>query len=170
MSLKDGEHTISKPQEIAETVNRFFCIVGKDLSESIPNKESPLLNGDYGERETDSTFSFKPITTEEVIKAWSKIKKSNGSGTDHIPSHFLKVGIEILAPLLAQLFTMSLSVGCFPDYWKTARVAPIFKQGSKDDRLNYRPISVLPVVSRLFEKLVYNQLYDYLDKNKMIFF
>ena len=70
---------------------------------------------------------------------------------------------------ISQLFTMSLSVGCFPDNWKTACVAPIFKQGSKDDRSNYRPISVLPVVSRLFEKLVYNQLYDYLDKNKMIF-
>ena len=72
LSLKNGEHTISKPQEIAETMNRFFCNVGKDLSESIPNKENP-----------------KPITTEEVIKACSKIKKSNGSGTDHISSHFL---------------------------------------------------------------------------------
>ena len=74
-----------------------------------------------------------------------------------------------MAPSLAQHFTMSLSVGCFSDYWKTARVAPIFKQGSKDDRSNYRPVSVLPVVSRLFEKLVYNQLYDHLDRNKMIF-
>ena len=64
---------------------------------------------------------------------------------------------------------MALSVGCFPDNWKTASVALIFKQGSKDDRSNYRSISVLPVVSRLFEKPVYNQLYDYLDKNKMIF-
>ena len=169
LSLKDGEHTISKPQDIAETMNKFFCNVGKDLSENIPNKENPLLNGDYGERETDSTFPFKPITTDEVKKACSKIKNSNGSGTDRISSHFIKVGIEILAPSLAQLFTMSLSVGCFPDNWKTACVAPIFKQGSKDDRSNYRPISVLPVVPRLFEKLVYNQLYDYLDKNKMIF-
>ena len=167
LSLKDGEDTISKPQEIAETMYKFFCNVGKDLSENISNKGIPLLNGDCGERETDSTFSFKPITTEDVIKACSKIKKSNGSGTDRISNHFLKVGIEILAPSLAQLFTLSLSVGCFPDNWKTACVAPIFKQGSKDDGPNYRPISVLPVVSRLFEKLVYNQLY--LDKSKMIF-
>ena len=99
--------------------------------------------------------------TDEVKKACSKIKKSNGSGTDRISSHFIKVGIEILAPSLAQLFTISLSVSCFPDNWKTACVAPIFKQGSKDDKSNYRPISVLPVVSCLFEKLVCSQLYDY---------
>lgn len=104
------------------------------------------------------SFCFKPITTEEVIKACSKIKKSTGSGTDHISSHFLKVSIVTLAPSLAQLFTLSMSVGCFPDNWITANVAPIFKQGSIDDRSNYRPISVLAVVSHLFEMLVYNQL------------
>ena len=43
LSLKDGKHTISKPQDIAETMNKFFCNVGKDLSENIPNKENPLL-------------------------------------------------------------------------------------------------------------------------------
>ena len=158
LSLKDDKDTISKPHEIAETMNKFFCNVGKDLSKNISNKENPLLNGDYGGRETDSTFSFKPITTEEVTKACSKIKKSNGSGTDRISSHFLKVGIGILAPSLAQLFSPSLSVGYFLENWKTACVDPIFKQGSKDDRSDYRPISVLPVVSPLFEKLVYNQL------------
>ena len=128
LSIKNGEDKITNPQEIAETMNQFFCNVGKNLSEKIPNKENPLLEGDYGERKTDSSFSFKPITTEEVIKACSKIKKSNGSGTDHISSHFLKVGIEILAPSLAQLFTLSLSVGCFPDNWKTAE-APEGERG-----------------------------------------
>ena len=76
-------------------MNKFFCNVGKDLSENIPNKENPLLNGDYGERETDSTFSFKPIATDEVEEPRSKIKKSNASGTDRYSSHFIKVGIEI---------------------------------------------------------------------------
>ena len=57
----------------------------------------------------------------------------------------------------------------FSDYWKIARVAPSFKDGPADESSNYRPISVLPVVSRLFEKLIYDQLSYYLDSNKLIF-
>ena len=60
-------------------------------------------------------------------------------------------------------------MGLFPDCWKIARVAPIFKDGPADESSNYRPISVLPVVSRFFEKLIYDQLYHYLDSNKLIF-
>ena len=57
----------------------------------------------------------------------------------------------------------------FPDSWKEARVAPIFKSGKADDRSNYRLISVLPVFSRLFEKLIYDQLYKYFDSNKYLY-
>ena len=86
-----------------------------------------------------------------------------------ISSFCLKAGIEILAPSLIQLFNWSLSVGHFPENWKTARVATVFKKGSTQDKSNYRPISALPVVSRLFEKLVFDQLYSYLSDNKLIF-
>ena len=68
-----------------------------------------------------------------------------------------------------QLFNLSLSLGRFPDSWKIARVAPIFKDGATDNKSNYRPISVLPVISRLFEKLIFDQLYDYLNRNQLIF-
>ena len=82
---------------------------------------------------------------------------------------FLKIGISVLAPSLVQLFNLSLSLGRFPDSWKMARVAPILKDGATDDKSNYRPISVLPVISRLFEKLIFDQLYDYLNRNQLIF-
>ena len=64
---------------------------------------------------------------------------------------------------------MSIESGILPDSWKLARVTPIFKNGSTKNRSNYRPISVLPVLSRLFEKLIYDQLYEYLDSNKHLF-
>ena len=90
-------------------------------------------------------------------------------GQDGISSFLLKAGMPILAQPLSQLFNLSLSLSLFPDSWKIARVAPVFKNGSADESCNYRPISVLPVVSRLFEKLIYNQLYHYLDSNKLVF-
>ena len=69
---------------------------------------------------------------------------------------------------LAYLFNTSLETSQFPDPWKIARVSPIFKDGDKTEKSNYRSISVPPVVSRLFEKLVFNQLYQYLNDNCFI--
>ena len=72
--------------------------------------------------------------------AMSKFKTSNGFGLDGISSFFLKAGISILAEPLSQLFNLSLSAGIFPDQWKIARIAPIYKDGKSDNRSNYRPI------------------------------
>ena len=66
-------------------------------------------------------------------------------------------------------FNFSLQSGIFPDSWKTARVALVHKEGSKEERSNYRPVSVLPVLARLFENLATKELYDYLDKNELIY-
>ena len=63
------------------------------------------------------------------------------------------------------MFNISIETSRFPDSWKVARVTPIFKDGDRADKSNYRPISVLPVISRLFEKLVTNQLYQYMNDN-----
>ena len=160
---------ISNPQDIAETMNHFFCNIGKDLRAKIPATKNPLLNGDFGDKIVSSLFSSSPLNKEKVLKAFLKVKTSNGYGTDMISSFFLKTGIEILAASLIQRFNWSMSLGHFPDNWKTARVAPIFKKGSTQDKSNYRPISVLPVVSCLFEKLVFDQLYSYFNDNKLIF-
>ena len=169
LSIKEDERVISNPQDIAETMNHFFCNNGKDLSAKIPATKNPLLNGDFGDKIVSSSFSFSHLNKEKVLKAFSKVKTSNGFGTDMISSFFLKTGIEIFAASLIQLFNWSMSVGHFPDNWKTARVAPIFKKGSTQDKSNYKPISVLPVVSRLFEKLAFDQLYSYFNDNKLIF-
>ena len=99
----------------------------------------------------------------------SKFKTSKGFGVDNISSFFLKKGMPILASSLSQLFNLSISIGQFPDSWKVAMVAPIYKDGPTDDRSNYRPISVLPVVARLVEKLIYEQLYSYLNENNLLF-
>ena len=70
---------------------------------------------------------------------------------------------------LCDIFNLSLVTGRFPDSWKIARVSPIFKGGMENDRTNYWPISVLPILSRLFEKLVYDQLQEYLDTNNLLY-
>ena len=65
------------------------------------------------------------------------------------------------------IFNKSLRTSNFPDSWKTARVTPISKEGEKDEKSNYCPISILSVVSKLFKRTVFNQLYQYLNRNSL---
>ena len=98
-----------------------------------------------------------------------KMKISFGFGSDGIASHFLKIAFPVISSSLCRIYNLSMETGVFPDSWKEACVAPIFKGGNADDRSNYRPISVLPVVSRLFDKLIYDQFYKYLVSNKHLY-
>ena len=67
------------------------------------------------------------------------------------------------------VFNMCLRQGCVPDDLKVARVTPIYKSGSKDDFSNYRPISVLPICSKILEKIVHKQLYVYVSDNQLMY-
>ena len=67
------------------------------------------------------------------------------------------------------MFNKSLGTASFPDSWKTARVTPIFKAGEKDEKSNYCPISILPVILKVFERIVFNQLYEYLNRNSLLY-
>ena len=71
----------------------------------------------------------------------------------------------IVSPSLTLVFAKSIETGIFPDEWKLARVTPIFKKGERDDPNNYRPISVIPSVAKIFEKCVCDQLSEYLNAN-----
>ena len=77
----------------------------------------------------------------------------------------MKLALPFIENSLAVLFNTSIETSQFPDSWKVGRVAPIFKDGDKTEKSNYRPISVLPVISRLFEKLVFEQLYEFMEEN-----
>ena len=117
----------------------------------------------------NTKFQFHVINTLQLEKFFSKFKTSKGCGTDGIASCFLKITLPVISESLCDILNLSLATGCFPDSWKIPRVAPIFKNGQPDDRSNYRPISVLPVLARVFEKLIHNQVYDYLNKNNHLF-
>ena len=88
--------------------------------------------------------------------------------TDKISSCFLKFAMPYVSNSIAQLLNISTKNSIFPESWKTARVTPIFKEDNKSERSNYRPISVLPVQTRLFEKFIFDQLYKYLNDNNLL--
>ena len=164
----DGQ-TIRGNKAIASSMNEYFCSIGNKLSEKIPNKANPLLSGEYPFEIPPLSFSFSAIMADKLSSTLNKMKTSNGSGHDGIASFYLKIALPVVGGSLCDLFNKSLFAGKFPEDWKIARIAPIFKSGAKDDRSNYRPISVLPFISSSFEKLIFNQFYEYLDANKSLY-
>ena len=161
--------TIKGNKEIASSLNEYFCSIGNKLSEKIPEIASPFLRGDYPFQDTPDGFSFSAITRDKLSSTLNQMKSSHGSGHDGIASFYLKTAMPVISESLCYLFNKPLLAGKFPEDWKIARIAPIFKNGAKDERSNYRPISVLPFVTRLFEKLLFNQLYVYLNANKLLY-
>ena len=91
---------------------------------------------------------------------------SKASGSDCVPGVVLKNCEPELSYLLTELFSKCLKESCFPDCWKVSSVVPVFKNvGERSAAKNYRPVSLLSVVSKVFEKLVNNRIVDHLEKS-----
>ena len=88
---------------------------------------------------------------------------------DEISPRFLNNGTEVLAKPICDIINLSIKLSTFPDKCKIAKLAPLFKKGSKTDPKSYRPISLLPLISKLIEKAIYIQTQEYLDKNGLIY-
>ena len=109
-----------------------------------------FLNSASADSTESVRFTFSPLQPDHLLKASGKFKTSHSFGVDNISSYFLIVGMPILAPSLSEILNLSMAKGFFPNDWRVARVSPIYKDGPTDVDSNYRPISVLPVVSRLW--------------------
>ena len=96
----------------------------------------------------------------------TKLKNGKATGLHNLPNKVLKLSRYYISSSLADIFNASIKTRIFPDDFKLGKITPIYKTGDKDDPGNYGPISVLPSASRLFEKVLYDQLYDYFAKNK----
>ena len=156
---------ISSASEMAEAFNRHFANIGHDLARDIPSAdtvpESYLIS-------TNSTFSFQSCSSNEVRELLEKLETKKSTGLDNLPSRMLKIAAGALAPSLAFLFNQSISSGIVLAEWKLARVTPIFKKGKRQDVNNYRPISIIPAVAKVFERIIFDLFFKYLNDNDLL--
>ena len=168
MQVKDGNKTVSDSKQIANALNSHFVNVGPRLASRIDNKpgDDPLYHLDTCIEET--IFQFKQVNENTVMKYIQNLKQGKSAGPDNIPTVILKDAADCICKPLTMIFNSSFRLGTFPDRWKIARITPIYKSGAKDDTNNYRPISILSVLSKLYEKIAHDQLIDFLQSNKKL--
>ena len=108
------------------------------------------------------------ITTYEIQLLIKNLKMKSNSSPNDIPYKFLKIANCIVSEWLSKLFNKCMTTGEFPDSWKIATITPIPKVHSPGSPSEYRPISVLPVLSKLFENVLYHRVYSYLTEHNLI--
>ena len=161
MRDKNGEiHTDGL--EIADLLNDQFksVFVNEDTTNNLPI--FPLR--------TDSTleFDFENLSFFEIEKLLKCLDPNKSMGSDNVHPYVLKYCSKSLAVPLSLIFAKSIRESRVPSAWKDANVSPLFKSGSKLETINYRPISLTSIVSRIFEKILRNQVMNFLENNNLL--
>ena len=110
------------------------------------------------------TLFLFPTNETEILKIVGKLKNKSSTGYDDISCKLLKDTVNYIVKPLTKIINLSLSCGKFPEKMKTAKVIPIFKTGQDNKFNNYRPISLLPVFSKVLEKIVFDRVFNFLIK------
>ena len=113
------------------------------------------------------TFHFAPISADIVFEVFNSLVISKATGPDGLSARILKIAAAAIAGSLTKLFNVSLTTGDFPMDWKKANVYPVFKSGDPCLRTNYRPISVLSIIAKVFETVVHQQVTSYFISNNL---
>lgn len=159
----DGE-AISDPKEVANAFNNFFINIGQTLAEAFHNDTNVGNLPSY----TKNLFCFNNIDDDFVCKQLLKLSIGKATGIDGLSSRLLRTGALQIAKPLTHIMNLTISTAIIPTEWKTAIVTPIYKDGIHTDCSNYRPISVLPVVSKILERAIHNQVYNHLLVNNLL--
>ena len=120
-------------------------------------------------KHSDCKLNFPPITPEQTQQIIESIPSSKATGADELSVRLLKIAAPSIASSLAKLINLCIAKHTFPSLWKQARVVPLQKCGSKSDKNNYRLISVLPILSKVFERHLFNALHNFLSSNNLLY-
>ena len=168
-SLKVGNSDIDDAAEIANAFNDFFINIADNIKEPIEPSNHEKLQDYCKERIPENVvFDLPMLTEDKVLKYLKKLDIRKSTGTDDIGPRLLRMSSPIIAESLTYICNLSIKTGSFPEKWKEAKVKPLHKGGPSNDPNNFRPISILPVLSKLFEKHVHEGLITFLESYKLL--
>ena len=154
---------VTCPKGIADHFNNFFVNVGVTLASKF-STDTSKVNPPVSEK----LFNFSKTNTKCVQDHIKYLKNGKATGLDGIGSRILKAGAPVLSIYLSKIFNCSLATGYVPKCWKIKRVSPVHKGDVKTDPSNFRPISILPIPMKIFEKIVHDQVSTFIKENTFL--
>ena len=167
-SLNINGIAITNKLDIANAFNNYFTNIGDELAKGI-NYSGTKGFTHYLRNRHNNKFSLNEVNEQSVIKIIENLPLKSSCGFDDMSSKFIKqITPSIITPLTL-VINQIFNTGIFPDKLKIAKVVPIFKKGDNTLMNNYRPISLLPVISKVIEKIICTQLSSYFENNKLFY-
>ena len=157
--ITDGNH-------IVNLFNDFFINIGPTLANKIP--KSDISPNYYLKNANVNTLYLELVNKEELVTILRSLKDS-ACGADELSPKIIKMSINLITDPLLHVCNKSLLCGIFPAELKIAKVVPIYKSGDIMRFTNYRPVSILPVLSKVLERLVYNRLLKFINKYQILY-
>ena len=156
---------------MATIMNNFYiekvCKIRDNLSDTDVN---PLLQLQQLRSNSDSVFRLKSVHPDIVYKIIGGLKNSKSTGLDNIDTNIVKLVRNEVTPSLSHIVNLSIQTSTFPELWKHAKVVPLLKPGSEDllAPKSYRPVALLPVLSKVLERVVFLQTVQYMNDHKLM--
>ena len=165
----DTGEKITSSKEMANMLNNYFSEIGQKLAANIKLTNSAnICSSTSFITQRCTSFYLQPITESDILKHIRQLNPSKSTGPDGIPIKYIAMSALIIAPVLTRLYNSCISTGTYPRILKIGQIVPIHKGDAKDQCCNYRPISLLSSFSKIFEKCLYERIYSYLNKNKIL--
>lgn len=165
--FKIGGKLVSDNHIICNKFCEFYSNIGSDLAKKIPTSKKTF--SDYLDTHIRNSIYFAPTDENEIETIVKNLKNKKSCGFDGISNILLKGIITQIKFPLSIVFNRSLEEGIFPYDMKTAEIIPIYKGKDKQLMANYRPVSLLPVLSKVLEKIIYKRLYTFLINENILF-
>ncbi len=159
---------MSDSQQIANGFNEYFANIGPNLASKIPDEQTNFTDFLSSAPSPMNSIFLKPTDEKEIIDICSSFKSGTGCGYDDIKPDIIKSIVHLIKTPLCHVFNLSIISGVVPDELKIARVVPIYKAGDSTLCNNYRPISVLPIFSKILEKIIHKRLFGFLDHHNLL--
>ena len=156
---------LKEPVEIANAFNRYFINIGPSLANQI---HTPHNYKEYLRTPSKNQIALQPIEEYKVIQVIDRLKNKSSKGIDGISNNLIKTAKYVFAKPLTSIINQMLSSGIFPEQLKVSKIIPLHKANDKMFLTNYRPIALLPSISKIFEYILLEQLTSHFVENKLI--
>ena len=163
-----NNESITDPIQISNHFNNYFANVGLNLASNMNVHHNIQNFTDYLNKPSNIDFTFEPTSENDIYNIINNLKNKNSTGKDEISNKLLKSIKHIISKPLSVIINQSLVTGIFPNALKISKVIPLYKKGDKQYLSNYRPISLLPTISKVFERVLYTQIYDHFNINSLL--